>query len=169
MIQIRKAITTITFLALGLLAFSSAQAKDVFKGSAQGDATFGSTTNSDDGSGTPDGSFGTVNAVGQITHTGKTSVVLAMKPSGETDGTRGFSGTAVLIAANGDEIDMDIVTGAPTITESADRTTATAVYVGTSKMTGGTGRFDSASLASKVSITITCNFSTRVWTITIKW
>ncbi len=174
MIRTWKALTTITFLALGLLALGSAQAQDEFKGRVRGDATFAVGD-------TPDGGFGTINADGHVTVLKSkggghvtvlkiASVVLAMAPNKNPEGgpARGFSGVATLTAANGDRIDMDIDTDSPDVTTRPG--SATAEFEGTSVMTGGTGRFAGASLESNITITIKCISSPRPkWTITIEW
>lgn len=161
MFRTMQSLVFITYLALGLVAVGSAQAGDVFKGSVKGDATFGP--------GGPPSGFETNNAIGTITHLGKTSVALEMRPSENADGTpaKGLSGGATLTAANRDELDMLIVTDDPKVSFTAD--TRTDVFEGAYQMVGGTGRFADASIASRIKITITCNFKREVWTITIEW
>ena len=173
MSRTKQSLVFITYLAFGLVAVGSAQAGDVFKGgvfkgSVTGDATF--TDNADGTPGVPQNGFQTDNAIGTITHLGQTLVTLVMEPS-QADGSKGFSGAAMLTAANGDELDMTINTGnLETVSVSDDGQVVTVACRGTYQMTGGTGRFEDASLlTSKVTITITCDFRKLAWTITIRW
>src|SRR4051812_9945551 len=106
----RKSLNVIACLVFVFAAVKSANADDVFKGTVKGTATF---TN---GQG-PGGGFQTTDASGQLTHMGKSLVVLDMAPNKGDAGTagHGFSGGAILQAANGDLIFMHLDTLDPVV------------------------------------------------------
>lgn len=164
MARMWQSILVMAFLATGLFTVGTAQAGDVFKGSAKGPVMFV-------GDNGPESGFWTDKAAGQLTHLGKSTVALAMMPNQSDAGTvgSGLSGRALLTAANGDQIRMLVATADPEVVFSPDGTSATATYAGTYQMVGGTGRFHDAGLAGRLTITIRCDFRRKYWEIDIRW
>ena len=159
-----KSLVFVASLALGIGALGTAQAGETLKGAVEGSAHFA------DGK-SPANGFQTTDATGKVSHLGRTSALLEMVPrlSGPKGAPAGFIGSATLTSANGDALDMFIVTGAPEFSKSDDGTIDVATFTGHYRMDGGTGRFTDASAASRIVITIRCDFYNKTWTITISW